>query len=390
MKNKKTLYILLSVVAVCLIGVLASKYLHWPVDTDSASGNIGKTSRFSRKTAQEGLSNMQELLLTDNNFQKGVVMSYMVMNTRAKEFNALVDVSEEVAGEIPEFKSVLKDMGKARKMVQNVCESMDAAALDLDTALSGEEAKDLAQSTTNAALAYNTLQKQNDLATRFIDAADTYLAANEGTDALKLVRDQWVDYQKLTAALNGDQDAVGQLEEKGYLLTAEQTASALGAFPLGFQNAVICNTALTEVMGISASLKNVESVLNNTEAALNNTEAALKNSAGEALKNAESVLNNTEAALNNTESVLNNTESALNNTQALLKSTEAALSSSFVLNNAEGALNHLFRLHMAADGALNDIITVEWEPICQSVSGAINALVTGDAAQLQAFNLGMD
>ena len=57
--------------------------------------------------------------------------------------------------------------------------------------------------TINASLAYTTLQKQNNLATRFIETTDKYLETAQGDDKLKLVRDQWLEYQQMTAALDG-------------------------------------------------------------------------------------------------------------------------------------------------------------------------------------------
>ena len=73
MKSKKTIYILVSILAVCLLGVVLSKVIDWPVDTENSSGNIAKTSRFSRKTASDGASNMQELLLNDEEYKNSIV-----------------------------------------------------------------------------------------------------------------------------------------------------------------------------------------------------------------------------------------------------------------------------------------------------------------------------
>ena len=229
MKNKKTIYILVSILAVCLLGVVLSKVINWPVDTSKSSGNIAKTSRFSRKTASDGASNMQELLLYDEEYKNSIVAAYLVMDARANQFNALVDASDEVAGKIPAFSDVLKDMKAAKPMLDNVCAQMKTLASDLDAVLGGETRDDLAQNTTNAALAYNTLQKSNNLATRFIDAADAYLAKNAGDDRLKFVRDQWVDYQSVTAALEQDKKAADAMAEKGHLLSAEKSATALAS-----------------------------------------------------------------------------------------------------------------------------------------------------------------
>jgi len=247
MKNKKTIYILVSILAVCLLGVVLSKVINWPVDTSKSSGNIAKTSRFSRKTASDGASNMQELLLNDEEYKNSIVAAYLVMDARANQFNALVDASDEVAGKIPAFSDVLKDMKAAKPMLDNVCAQMKTLASDLDAVLGGETRDDLAQNTTNAALAYNTLQKSNNLATRFIDAADAYLTKNAGDDRLKFVRDQWVDYQSVTAALEQDKKAADAMAEKGHLLSAEKSATALASLGQNVAG-VIANASAVNVL----------------------------------------------------------------------------------------------------------------------------------------------
>lgn len=262
MKNKKSVYILLSVAAICLVGLAVSSIIDWPVDFNKSEGNIAKSSRFSRKTAADGLSNMHELLLNDEDFKSTVVLSYVVMDTRSSQFNALVDMSAEAAGDIPEFKGILKDMQKAKKTAENVCASMKAAGNDLDAALGGETPEDLAQNTTNAALAYNTLQKQNSLATRFIETTDKYLENNEADDRLKLVRDQWAEYQQMTATLDQDVEAANALKEKGYLLDAEQTASALNLFDNMNQLIVVRASALTDAFNGKSSFNAFDVISN--------------------------------------------------------------------------------------------------------------------------------
>ena len=228
--KKKGIIILSSVVMVCAIGLLVSNFVDWDVDSSNASGNIAKSSRFSRKTAVEGLSNMEELFQNDDSYKRGIVTAYMVMQTRAKQFDALVEVSNEVAGDIEAFADVLKDMNKVRPMIDNVCASLASAGEDLNNALGGQQCPDMAQNTINASLAYTTLQKQNKLADRFIATTDDYLKNNEGSDRLKFVRDQWLDYQQMTAALEKDAKAAEELQKKGYQLPPEKTAATLGSF----------------------------------------------------------------------------------------------------------------------------------------------------------------
>ena len=271
MKNKKGLIILSSVIVVCAVALVISPIIDWPIDTSKSGGNISKSSRFSRKTASEGLSNMEELILNDPTYKNGIVTAYVVMQTRAQEFGALVDMSNEVAGEIPEFAEVLDDMNKVYVTVNNVCASLVRAGENINATLNGEQRPDLAQNTINASLAYTTLQKQNKLATRFIDVTDKYLQTAEGTDRLKFVRDQWVDYQRITAALEGDEKSAEALEKKGTLLSADKTASALGSFSLASQVCVLQNANIANAFSINNSVVNSfpEEVVANVMTALN-------------------------------------------------------------------------------------------------------------------------
>ena len=384
MKNKKTLYIILSVVALCIVGYVVSRVIDWPIDYSNSSGNISKSAKFSRKTADGGISNMQELLLNDKNFKDGVVVSYVVMSNRAKEFSALVDASEEVAGNIPEFKSVLKDMAKSKKMAKNVCEALDAAAEDLNAVLGGEEAENLAQSTADAALAYTTMQKQNGLANRFIETADEYLANNEGSDALKFIRDQWVEYQKATAFLEGDKDAAAELEKKGYILTSEQSVAALGFFTQSFQQVVVSNTEINEFMGLSPVIRisgvagavNQNLVVNQNEVAnqnlvVNQNEVANQNLVvnQNEVANQNLVVNQNEVANQNL--VVNQNEVA---NQNLVVNQNEVANQNLVMNLSQtivgfGAnLNNIGTVFEGAVGALNN-----------SFGASFNTLVRGIA-----------
>ena len=222
MKNKKVI-ILSSVAAVVVIGVVLSLALDWPVDTDRSSGDIGKSVRYSQKVETEKLSNMEELLRTDTAYRQDIANAYVVMHTRAMQFDALVELSNKTAGGIDEFAGLLKEMNAMRATVTNTCAQLNKAGNDLEAALLGEKRPDLEQNVINASLAYTTLQKQNRLADRFIETADNYLKKNKASDELKLVRDGWMEYQQMTAALEGDTEAAKHLEELGYQLTEEQT-----------------------------------------------------------------------------------------------------------------------------------------------------------------------
>lgn len=256
MKNKKGIIILSSVVVVCAVGFIVSPLIDWSVDSGSTSGNIGKTSRFSRKTATESITNMEELLSNDPSYKNSLVTAYYVMQTRAQQFGTLVDMSNEVAAGIPVFEGVLKEMNETREMVNNVNASLNQAGQDLEATLGGESCPEVAQSTINASLAYTSLQKLNKLANEFIDVADNYLKDAPADDRLMFVRDQWVDYQAMTAALEGDEKLAKELQKKGALLNSDQTVSALRSFDAVNQLSLVCAGSLANNLSVENNLSN--------------------------------------------------------------------------------------------------------------------------------------
>ena len=245
---KKKSIILCSLVVICAIGLVTSYYIEWPVDFNKADGDIAKAAKFSREQVSEKLTNMEELLQTDSAFRDDIVVAQVVMQTRAAQFGTLVDMSNEVAGNIPAFAEVLKEMNASREMVDNVASSLAESAEKLNAALGGEECPDLAQSTINASLAYTTLQKQNNLANRFIETTDKYLETAQGDDKLKLVRDQWLDYQQMTAALEGDKASAEALAKKGNLLSGEKALAAVANFGIAERIIVLQSCELAQAM----------------------------------------------------------------------------------------------------------------------------------------------
>ena len=254
---KKKGIILCTLVGICAIGLISSFFIDWPVDFHSADGDIAKASRFSREQVTDKLTNMEELLQTDSTFKGGIVAAQVVMQTRAVQFATLVDMSNEVAGNIPAFAEVLKDMNAKRELVDNVASSLAESADNLNAALGGKECPDLAQSTINASLAYTTLQKQNNLATRFIETTDKYLETAQGDDKLKLVRDQWLEYQQMTAALDGDKTSAEALAKKGNLLSGEKALAAVANFDIAERLVVLQSCELAQAMKLPNQIGSV-------------------------------------------------------------------------------------------------------------------------------------
>ena len=257
--KKKTIIAIVSVLLVCALGLVASFLFHWPLTSDSADGNIAKAYRFSRKTATERIDNLEELLRASEDYKNSIVLAYTVMHTRAMQFGALVDMSNQVAGDIPEFEAVLKEMNELAPAVTNVAESLAVAGADLNTVLAGESCPEVTQSTINASVAYTALQRQNSLANRFIETTDKYLKKADASDELLFVRDQWVDYQQMTAALEGNARAARKLKKKGTLLPSEKVVSTLNSFDEIYQFAILSSADLSNTLDVNNSLVNAVS-----------------------------------------------------------------------------------------------------------------------------------
>lgn len=255
MKNKKGIVILSVIAALCVLGLIVARVVSWPVNENNAEGNVAKSSRFSRKTSEEKLTNMEELIQTDSVFRDAMVAAQVVMQARVLQFGTMVEMSNDAAGDIPAFAELLKDMNATTEMVANVNNSLMESGKDLNAALEGEACPDLTQKTINASLAYTTLQRQNNLATRFIETTDKYLETAEGDDGLKFVRDQWLEYQRMTAALDGDKAAAEALAKKSNLLKGEQAINALALFgPIANTN-IFHAEAILEPMGVPTELR---------------------------------------------------------------------------------------------------------------------------------------
>lgn len=234
-KSKNGIFILSAVAVIVVAGIVVSNLINWPVNMYQTSGDIGKSVHYSNKVPTSQQTNMKELLLTDSAYKQDVLSAYSVMKTRAHQFNALVELSNEEAGEIEEFADLLEEMNKMHDMVTNTCHQLDLASEDLDATLAGEERPDLEQNTIDALLAYTTLQKHNYFADRFIETTDKYLQSedvraksiNRKVKELMLVRDSWMNYQLETAVLENDTKTAKHLEELGYLLSSKQTLELL-------------------------------------------------------------------------------------------------------------------------------------------------------------------
>ena len=317
--KKRNFIILGSVGALLAFGWFSSLFVDWPIDFSSASGDISKASRFSREMESEKLTNMEELLKTDTTFKDGIVVAQMVMQTRAVQFGALVDMSNQVAGNIPAFAEVLKEMNATLEMVNNVANSLLESGNNLEAALSGKECSNLEQTTINASLAYTTLQKQNKLANKFIDTTDKYLKTAKGDDHLKFVRDQWVDYQKMTAALDGDKDAAEAMAKKGNLLSGEKALVAMADFGVANQAAMVQSALIIKNTGIDGSLVSALS-----EEALNNVVTKIRSAAG--------VVSNTQGA-----NAMNNQEGAA--TAKFNQLVSVALNQAIIVASKAGMAN---------------------------------------------------
>jgi hypothetical protein len=97
------------------------------------------------------------------------------------------------------------------------------------------------------------------LATRFIDTTDKYLETAQGDDRLKFVRDQWLEYQQMTAALDGDKALAEVLAKKGNLLSGEKALAAVENLDLNAKIVVLQNCMIAQRMNVPTQIGSVVS-----------------------------------------------------------------------------------------------------------------------------------
>lgn len=228
MNYKEGFIILILAVEIVLAGLILSMIAGCHADHEQSGGNTGLMMHDWDKFPTEPLDDMEEGLRCDTTYQQNIATAHTVMQARTLQFDVLSDLSSETAGNLTEFDDILHEIRATRPQLSNIYNQLVLSGEDLDAALSGKPCPDLKKHFINVSLAYATLQKQNILADRFIEAVDGYVRKNPAGDELKFARDAWVDYQKMTAVLKGDALSARKMKRKGYLLSSGQTREMLG------------------------------------------------------------------------------------------------------------------------------------------------------------------
>ena len=141
---------------------------------------------------------------------------------------------------------------------------------------------------------------------------------------------QWVDYQKMTAALDGDKAAAEALAKKGNLLSGEKTLAAIGDFGIAQQVSMVNSAFMTKYSGIDGSLvkalpgdalegvvtkiRSAAEVYSNQAGAMKNQAGAMKNQA-DAMKNQAGAMKNQAGAMKNQAGAMKNQVDAMNSQQ---------------------------------------------------------------------------
>ena len=228
MNYKEGFIILILAVEILLAGLILSLIAGCHDHHEPSGDNLGIMLHEWNKFPTEPLVDMEEGLRRDTTYQQKIATAHTVMQARTLQFDVLSDLSIETAGNLTEFDDILHEIRATRPQLSNIYNQLVLSGEDLDAALSGKPCPDLKKHFINASLAYATLQKQNILAGRFIEAVDSNVRENPASDELKFVRDAWVDYQKMTAVLKGDALSAQKMKRKGYLLSSGQTREMLG------------------------------------------------------------------------------------------------------------------------------------------------------------------
>ena len=76
----------------------------------------------------------------------------------------------------------------------------------------------------------------------------------QGDDRLKFVRDQWLEYQQMTAALDGDKAFAETLAKKGNLLSGEKALAAVENLDLNAKIVVLQSCRIAQMIKLPSQI----------------------------------------------------------------------------------------------------------------------------------------
>lgn len=205
MKNSK---IILTVVGVLVGFGLGYLCANVSFGENNGKGDITKVSKYSKTVVSPQASAFQEKIMNDPEAFKQAQASLIVVGTRMRDFDKLVDFAKQSCAGIEELAPALAKIEKVSTLSANAKNAALAASESFNAMVDGVKgsAADFETASQNLSLAFLMVDRQLSVGKDFVASVDAYLKDKDVKDnfSLATTRDLWAGYCAGQAIIDGD------------------------------------------------------------------------------------------------------------------------------------------------------------------------------------------
>lgn len=214
MENQK-LKIGIFCAAIAVFFYLLGSFVGWPSQNDKLFGDIGKAKKASSTVVKIDRDALQEKMLSDTAYCQKTLATVGMMQLHAKQFGALLVMTDAVAKDEKTLQSSLEEMQKVKETVKNATAAIDIFADDMVRLSKGEKVNGFEQDYNNAMLGFSMLQRCSNVAVDFAqNVRDSLnLLAEANRKDIETICTEWVTFAYADALMSQDELRCRNIEQ---------------------------------------------------------------------------------------------------------------------------------------------------------------------------------
>lgn len=231
MKSRK-LKIGILCAAIAVFFFVLGSFVGWPTQNDKLLGDIGKAKKSSSTVVKIDRDALQEKMLSDTAYCQKTLATVGVMQLHAKQFGALLVMTDAVAKDEKALQSSLEEMQKVKETVKNATAAIDIFADDMVRLSKGEKVNGFEQDYNNAMLGFSMLQRCSNVAVDFaqnVRDSLNFLAEANKKD-IETMYAEWVTFAYADALMSQDQLRQMNIEQLFLIRNEDQLGRILPIF----------------------------------------------------------------------------------------------------------------------------------------------------------------
>lgn len=203
---KKFLFVLVPLIVGYVLGIVIGVP---NLDSNQLSGDIGKVSKYNKKSVDPAIKAMEEKILNDSTYLQGTVATLLVVNERMEDFSNTVEYIKEATAQVSDLENQVNTLVQLNEISTNAQEQCAKAVDAISQIINGEES-DLENAMNRTTLAYMSLSRQIKAAKQFVADAEALVASNKVSEEkaaeLQAACALWANYCTIEALINNDEE----------------------------------------------------------------------------------------------------------------------------------------------------------------------------------------